>query len=359
MKKVLILMAERTGTGHKSAAKAIQSRLEKYGHEVKQLNCFPLMGKTGNWMENVYIPLTINHPRLWTISYWFSQTFPGAIHRGVYPKVKEGLKKELLEYKPDVIVSVHSMFTRAVTKLIKKENLNIPVYTGVVDLVDPPHVWYDKNMDIYFVPTDEIREDYIKKGFDEKRIFTYGFPVRDDIALRKEPKVVKDKVNILLVNPSVDLKKNLMFAKEISRLENVTVNFICGRDEKLYTALKELQDKKELSKDINIHGFVTNMNEFLDNSHIILTKAGPNMMVEAIRSKTCVVVTGHIEGQENKNFEYVLKNELGIKCENPKKIYNELNELINSKKLDNCLKNLANFEIPNGADIIADYINTH
>ncbi len=37
------------------------------------------------------------------------------------------------------------------------------------------------------------------------------------------------------------------------------------------------------------------MHEFLNNSHIILTKAGPNMMIEALKSITAVVVTGHIE----------------------------------------------------------------
>ena len=69
-------MAERTGTGHKSAANAISRRLIEKGCTVKQLDCFPLMGKIGVKMENCYIPLTTKHPYIWKMSHMLSQIFP-------------------------------------------------------------------------------------------------------------------------------------------------------------------------------------------------------------------------------------------------------------------------------------------
>ncbi len=45
MKKVLIIMSERTGNGHKSSAMAIQKKLEPAGYDVKLVDAFPLMGK--------------------------------------------------------------------------------------------------------------------------------------------------------------------------------------------------------------------------------------------------------------------------------------------------------------------------
>ena len=273
MKKVLIITAEKTGTGHKSSSNAIEMKLKPLGYEVKQIDAFPFMGKIGEKMEASYIPLTLKHPNLWYTSYLYSQKFTGSLNKWLYLKVKNRMLKEIKEYNPDLIISVHSMFNASITKLIKKFNLNIPFYVVVVDLVKPPRLWFNKYADMTFVPTKPIYDDYINKGMDPAKIIESGFPVRSDIAPRKTPKEITDKINILLVNPSVNLNTNIEFAKEISRVKNANITFICGRDEILLQTLKEKIENGELSKDIQVHGFVTNMNEFLDISHILLTKA--------------------------------------------------------------------------------------
>ncbi|MBR3281084.1 MAG: hypothetical protein IKI57_04520 [Clostridia bacterium] len=356
MKKVMVVMAERTGTGHKSAANAISKKLTPHGFEVELVDAFPLMGKKGEWMENIYIPLTIKAPALWSLSYNFSQTFTGAIHGSMKRSMKKAFIKKLEESKPDIIITVHSMFTKAISDILKKQNLNIPLYVGVVDLVKPPRLWFDKDATHSFVPTEIIKQDFIKRGMPEEKVTVYGFPVRDDIVVRKEPKEIKDKINILLVNPSVNLKKNVKFVKEVSKIENANINVICGRDEGLYNELTKLQKENIISNDVKIHGFVTNMHEFLNNSHIILTKAGPNMMIEALKSVTAVVVTGHIPGQEKHNHEYVTENGYGIQCENPNKIYNELNNFISSGKINEALQNILKCDIQNGAEVMANYL---
>ena len=356
MKKIMILTAERTGTGHKSAANAIEKRLKIHGYDIKQIDCFDMMGKLGQSMENCYIPLTTKKPWMFYIAFKFSQTFPNIMHYLIYKKSKKRFLKEIKEYNPDLIITVHSMFTKAISHLLKKEKLNIPFYIDVIDLVKPPNVWFDENADIIFVPTKEVKEDYINKGYDANKIIVSGFPIRDDIQRRTTPKTIDDKINILLVNPSVDLKKNVKYTKEVSKLQNVSVTVICGRDERMYNTLLKEQKSGNISENVKIYSFVKNMNEFLDNSHILLAKAGPNMILEGARSATAIVVTGHIKGQENYNYEYVTKNNFGFKCEDPNKIYDQLNEFINSKKLDECLTNVLKSECNNGAEIIADYI---
>ena len=371
MKKVLILMAERTGTGHKSAANAIEKQLKSLGYETKQIDCFNMLkGFLGKMLENSYIPITIKCPILFYITYLlFSQAFPSMLHFFLYINSKKRFKKEFSEYKPDLIISVHSMFTKAISKIIKKENLNIPFYIDVIDLVKPPRVWMDKRAEITFVPTEEVKQDYIRKGFEENKIIVSGFPIRSDIERRKTPKIIEEKINILMVNPSVNLKKNIKYVKEISRLSNyfcelsneyrktIDINVICGRDKRMYDALINEQKNGRISEDIQIHSFVNNMNEYLENAHILLTKAGPNMMLEGERSGTAIIVTGHIQGQENKNYEYVVKNKFGFKCENPNEIYDKLKSFIENKELDECLKNVLNSDCSNGDKIIANYID--
>ncbi len=358
MKKIMILTADKTGTGHKSAANAIESKLDKSKYEVKQIDSFTMMGRLGMFLENIYIPITTRFPLLYYIAFLFTQFFPNFMHYLVYFKSKKRLKKEIADFSPDLIISVHSMFTKSISHFIKKEKLNIPFYIDVIDLVKPPHVWFDKNADFLFVPTEEVKKDYIEKGINKNKILVTGFPLRDDIEKRNSPKVVNDNVNILLVNSSVNLKKNLKFVKEVSKLKNATISVICGRDKRMYEHLTKEQKMGNISDKINIYSFVHNMNEFLENSHIILTKAGPNMLLEAVKSGTAVVVTGYILGQENYNYEFITKNKFGFKCTNPNEIYSKLKKFITSTNLNNCLENVYKFEFKNGAQLIADYINS-
>ena len=159
-----------------------------------------------------------------------------------------------------------------------------------------------------------------------------------------------------MVNSSTSLHKNIRFVQEVSRLQNVSIDFICGLDEKLYNTLSAMKKRGELDDRIRIHSFVSNMNEFMNEAHVILTKAGPNVIVEAVRSGTAIVITGHIHGQEDNNHKYVLANGYGIVCEDPNQIYDELNDFIHSGKLKKCLENITRHGIDNGAEFIADYV---
>lgn len=352
MKKVLILTAEKTGTGHKSAANAIEKELNKMGCITKQKDCFTMMGKLGIHMEKSYIPMTIKRPWEFYIGYLFSQKFPGIVHKLIYLFSKKELKKEIDEFKPDIIITVHSMFTKAISKYIEKKGLNIPYYVVVIDLVNPPRLWLDKKANKIFVPTNEIKQDYMKKGIEEEKLVVSGFPIRSDIKRRSTPKKIEDKVNILMVNPNVNLKKNIKYVKEVGKINNANITCICGRDEKLYNTLIKKQENGEISKNIKIHGFVKNMNEFLEDAHILLTKAGPNMLLEGAKSSTAIIVTGHILGQENNNYEYVEKGKFGFRCEDPNKIYEKLNDFISSGKLNDCLKNVLKSECNDGTQIV-------
>ena len=359
MKKVMILTSEKTGNGHKMAANAIEKKLLPLGYDVKKVNCFLTMGKMGVSMENSYIPITTKKPWLWKIAHSFTQIFTSVMHWFIYHKCKKQMLKEILDYKPDLIISVHCMFTKAISKLLKKNKLDIPFMVNVIDLVNPPKVWRDKNAVMSFLPTDVVKEQYIKLGFKENQLVVSGFPIREDIKVLTEPKKIVDKVNILMVNPSVNVKKNVRFVKEVAKVKNTQIKVVCGLDKRMFEALnKEKETNKDLAN-VEILGFVTNMNELLAESQILVTKAGPNMILEGTRSGSAVVCSGHIPGQEAKNHEYITKNGYGIQCENPKKIYAALTEMIESGKINKYLKNVLNADCNDGAKIIAEQIDKY
>ncbi len=356
MNKVLILMAERTGTGHKSAANAIAHRLTVQGCEVKQLNCFPLMGKMGVKMENCYIPLTTKHPFVWKMSHLFSQIFPNLLHNWIYHYVKKGLLAEIKTFQPDVIISVHGMFTKAVSRLLRKNHLSIPFLINVIDLVNPPRVWRDKRAQMTFLPTEAVRQQYLRLKFKPEQLKVSGFPIREDIIPPIQPKSLTDKVHILMVNPSINLKKNLAFVRELSQVKNAEITFVCGRDERLYKVLNREKENNQQLANVNILGFISNMPELLHWAQILLTKAGPNMLLEGTRSGAAIVVTGHIPGQEAKNYQYITTNRCGARCENPRAIRTLIQGWLDNGMLSEYLTNALQAGGNDGAKMIADYI---
>ncbi len=330
--------------------------MNKDDFEVVQIDAFTLMGRLGKWLENIYIPITTKFPIGYYVCFLLTQAFPDLMHFLIYLKINRKFRRKVEEENPDLIITVHSMFTKSISHFLKAHKMNIPFYIDVIDLVKPPRVWFDKNADITFVPTEEVKKDYIEKGMNKNRVLVSGFPIRNDIAKREKPKQIEKDINILLVNPSVRLKKNIKFLKEVSKIENSTVSVICGRDEAMYKALTNLQNNGEFSNNINIYGFVNNMNEFLDNAHIILTKAGPNMLLEAVKSSTVVIVTGHILGQENYNYQYIVENKYGLKCEKTNEIYKVLQSFIQSNKVNQYLKFVHNANLIDGAEFITNFI---
>ena len=264
--------------------------------------------------------------------------------------------KQIKEFKPNLIISDHCMFTKAISKLLRKNHLNIPFMVAVIDLVNPPNVWRDKQASISFLPTPEVYDQYIRLGFRPEQLVVSGFPIREDIKVLSMPKKQTDKTNILLVTPSINLKKNLKIAKQVNKVDNANITFVCGRDAKLYYALTKEQSKGHL-KNIKVLGFVNNMNELLDSAHILLTKAGPNMLLEGTRSGTAVIVTDHIPGQEAQNFRYITDNGYGIKCEKTNKLYALITNMIETRTLQIYLNNVVATKYNNGAQIIAQNID--
>ena len=356
MNKVLIIMAERTGTGHKSAANAISRRLIEKGCTVKQLDCFPLMGKIGVKMENCYIPLTTKHPYVWKMSHMLSQIFPNIMHSWIYHRVKKGLLAEIKAFQPDVIVSVHGMFTKAVSRLLRKNHLAIPFLINVIDLVNPPRVWRDRRAQMTFLPTEVVHKQYLRLGFQPEQIKVSGFPIREDIIPPTQPKTISDKVHVLMVNPSINLRKNLAYVRELAQIERAEIIFVCGRDERLYTTLSAEKKQNPQLANVQVLGFVANMPELLQLAQILLTKAGPNMLLEGTRSGTAVVVTGHIPGQEAKNYQYITQNHCGARCENPRQIRALVQGWLDSGVLPEYLANTLTAGGNDGTAMIADYI---
>ncbi|EZG67270.1 monogalactosyldiacylglycerol synthase, partial [Gregarina niphandrodes] len=88
-----------------------------------------------------------------------------------------------------------------------------------------------------------------------------------------------------------------------------------------------------------VYGFVSNIDELMGASDLIVTKAGPGTIAEATTRGLPVLLSSYMPGQEEGNVSYVLKSRFGTYCDDAEKLGLIVREwLLNPRfevKLDN------------------------
>lgn len=355
-KKVLILIAEKTGNGHLSSANAIRDSIYEKNENIEIViyNAMKLLGKIGRKMENSYNRLSSKTPLIWKLTYELTNIFNKTTNYLIYRALKNRFKELVDNLKPDLIISVHPMFNNPVAKVIRKLELKIPFFVYIIDIVKISNLWLCKNADTTFCPTEKIKSKLIKKGFKSENVLTAGFPINKKFIKTiefNEKEYFKPKV--LMVAPAKN-KKTLKFAEVLAATFNVNLTVIAGNNINLYNYLQ----KKLKKKNIKILGFIDDMHDKLSNSDILITKAGPNMMLEGVRMGVPVIIISHLLGQEEQNYKLVADNKYGLECESIKKLKRTFQNLEknNYKQLNELRQNEINSKITDGTDAVSDYI---
>jgi UDP-N-acetylglucosamine:LPS N-acetylglucosamine transferase len=84
---------------------------------------------------------------------------------------------------------------------------------------------------------------------------------------------------------------------------------VTGKNAPLRQALQELH-----LPNVHVFGFVNNMEVLMAASDLIVTKAGPGTLMEALVMRRPVIVTEAVGMQEQGNIDYVLNHEIGLFC---------------------------------------------
>ena len=326
MRKRVLILTTGKGGGHRSSSDAIKSALLELDPNV-EVNAFDAMefmyGYTGD--EKGYISFTTRYRFFWKCFFEITSLFKGISGFILSKPIYKRFSKLIIDYKPDVILSVHPCFVGSVIKCLKRMKLSIPVYTCIVDLVKHSRLWHDKKCEVTFVPTLKMYDSLLKKGFQKERLVHSGFPINERFnKINKSPKTKILVPDVLMVSPSLKRAKVTLDFISATLGYNVNLTVVTGSNKKL----KEYLDEKLINvKNVTVLGYVHDMDSRLACADVLIAKAGPNMILEAVKMLVPVLVTGHILGQEEQNYQYIVENEYGLRCDSPKKLSDALNRL--------------------------------
>ncbi|HLH61539.1 MAG TPA: glycosyltransferase [Ktedonobacteraceae bacterium] len=349
---ILFLIAD-TGAGHRSAANAIRNAIiliaqheqEQWGAQhhafdedasskpspsplpppptyhieivdvFKEYSHFPLREAV-----RLYGPAIRYNPKLYGRVFHLSNQARRvlAVEQVAGPLVYNGLLRLITSVRPDVIVSIHPMLNHITIRALQDLGLPVPFITVVTDLVSVHQAWIAPGADAYVVPTEHARDIYIQNGIDPERIHLLGMPIDPKFTLPSESKeelqrklgLEPGKPVILLVGGGEGTRGLRASVNFISQAHlPVQLLIVTGRNKRLYAHLQ--RSRSSLQVPAKIFGFVHNMPEMMHAADVIVTKAGPGTICEAMACNLPIILNGYVPGQEEGNVTYVLENKVG------------------------------------------------
>ena len=362
--RTLLFLIADTGAGHRSAANAIRNAItfiaqkeqeewlarqqtateeqkntpapSSYRIEIvdvfEEYSRFPLREAV-----KLYGPAIRYNPKLYGRFFHLSNKAKGvsAVQTVATPLIRNGLMRLITSVKPDVIVSIHPLLNHVTIRTLQDLDMHIPFITVVTDLVSLHYAWFAPGADAYIVPTEFAKELYLKRGMNPECVHVLGMPIDPKFTLPVESK--QELQRRLGLEPGIPVVllvgggegamglRSAVYDISQARLP-VQLLIITGRNKRLYVQLQRTRSSFHVPA--KVFGFVQNMPEMMHASDVIVTKAGPGTICEALACNLPIILSGYVPGQEEGNVTYVVENHVGVLAYDSVELINMLRRLV-------------------------------
>lgn len=332
----VLLLSEGFGTGHTQAAHALAHGIKKVSPHVHSR-----VIELGKFLNPTVAPLIFSayrktlsvQPKLVSLLYrtQYNKSLNGftklALHRIFYTQTAQVVS----QLKPDAVICTHP-FPNAVISRLKRQGLNIPLYTVVTDY-DVHGTWINPEVNKYLVSTPQVKALLEIRGVDPSHIQITGIPVHPDfweagdkVKLREEMGL-QNMPTALLMGGGWGLSFDEDHMKALtSWADRVQLVFCLGSNEKMIAKMKEMPCFQH--PNIRILGYTREVSKLMDVSDVLITKPGGMTCTEALAKGLPMLFIPPIAGQEEENCEYFVQAGYGHVIHSADVITNRFRQLV-------------------------------
>jgi 1,2-diacylglycerol 3-beta-galactosyltransferase len=358
----LLFLFSDTGGGHRSAAEAIIEAMQSiYGDAftAEMVDFYRAFGPGPMRRMPELYPEMVKARRLWQASFYATNGRAQArlMTASLWPLMRATMRKLVRNHPADLIVTVHPLAnTFALMALGAKRP---PFYTVVTDLVTTHALWFDTRADRILVPTELARQRAYAQHMPREKVEVVGLPVAERYctpagnkpALRERLGWPSDKPIVLLVGGGEGMGPMAKTAHAIDESGlDLGLVIVCGRNEKLQAKL----EAREWDNATFIYGFTQEMPDFMRAADVIVTKAGPGTIAEALNANLPIILYSKIPGQEDGNVSFVVSEGVGIWAPKPQLVVRSLTRWIcRPRERQVAVENTRRAARPDAAHLIA------
>ena len=333
--RIMMLMAK-TGGGHGAVADAVAQALQRLYEDAVEASVVD--GLRG------FAPFPFSHidsTYPWQVKLggdgygaaWRALNDAGRakmLMKSTWPLVRTAALK-MVQQPVDAIVAVHPLFVLPCLWAMDRTGRHVPFITMVSDLVAVHALWCDVGTDCLLAPTETSRLEAIEHGVPPDRIRVVGLPIRLQFADPIEPRpevrarlgLQPDKRTVLLMGGG-DGMGNLGEIVRAVGFSGIDLQMIvvAGRNRKLEQQLRET----DWPVPARIEGFTQDIPVLMNAADVLISKAGPTTVAEALARELPTILSGFIPSQEEENVTYMLDAGAGVLAEQPARIVDTLKD---------------------------------
>ncbi len=354
-----------TGGGHRSAAEAVIEALHlEYGQafSAEMVDFYKDYAPAPfSRMPELY-PEMVKAKGLWQASFYATdgRARVRALTASLWPVARVAAIKLVRDHPADLIVTVHPLANTFALRALGAERP--PFYTVVTDMVTTHALWFDARADHIFVPTELASQRAQSYHIPAGKLEVVGLPVADRYctpsgdkqALRKKLGWPEDKPAVLLVGGGDGMGPLGKTARAIDESGlDLALIIVCGRNKKLKTSLEsQLWENPAF-----IYGFTRDLPDFMRAADVIVTKAGPGTIAEALNANLPIILYSKIAGQEDGNVTFVEAEGAGVWAPKPQLVVRALTRWIcRPREREQVIQNTRRLARPDAARHIARVI---
>ena len=327
-KKVLILSAS-VGAGHVRAAQAIYLAGKELDPEADVVY-HDALDFTSMAFRNVYgqayLDLVNRAPYMLGIFYDMLDRPPSPqqksdkLRRLVERLNLQRLLKMLTSERWDIVVNTHFLPAKMIALLKRHEKLFTPQFTVTTDF-ETHRLWVNQPCEQYFTATEEGAAYLAHWGVPAKDIAVSGIPIdpafgrpQDRAMVLKKHGLAGDRPIVLQLSGGFGVGPVEQLYRALLEVEiPLQVVVVTGRNQELRAQLEPIRSTRHRTKVI---GFTDVMHELMSVADIVVSKPGGLTTSEALASGTAIAIVNPIPGQESRNSDFLLENQVAIKINN-------------------------------------------
>ena len=314
--KVLILSCN-TGQGHNTAARAILEELRARGIECEMQDALAFASRfISKTICGIYNEASLHIPRVLgagistakLIHKIFKKNSPCYVSNLPYAgKVYRYIKKNGF----DTVIMPHVFPSEALTwveRRLPNANDLRTCFVGT-DYAYPPFL-SETELDLYFIPHEDLRESFVEAGVPREKIVATGIPVASSFheplereRARAELGLPTDKKILLVMTGSMGYGNTEdLTAKLLEQIpENTLVYVMGGNNEKMKARLRQAHAGDER---LTVLDFTDKVSLYLAASDLLFTKPGGLSSTEAAVRGVPTIHTKPIPGWEQENIQF-------------------------------------------------------
>lgn len=330
MTRILILYAS-LGSGHKSAAKALQDAFHRFPNAEVQIEdaleyASPLLRES---LTTVYERLSERVPQLYRVIYEGSdvEDLEESMNDNLlYAKIERPFLKDLerlVKQTPfDAVICVQQIPSRLLQLLDQAGELPQPHFVVVTDVMAHSS-WLNPGVEGYFLPNILTAEVLIERGIDSALVHVTGIPVKLEVMEPKTQAEMRQRHGLPSDRPVVTLFGGGLQPKRVHSMVSKLLESNCqgllvvvaGRNETLLKKLADLTDGFHMSlRKLELIDYV---DDLIVASDLVITKAGGLMTSEILARGTPMIIIDPFPGQEEWNADVVAAMGAGIQLRLP------------------------------------------